>query len=146
MGERGKFEKNIFASYFELQSYALNDVSLKQLAFHYSQNPRIRTSASKNLQPKIWGFQVRKYSRKQFFSVILPEPLENDCFDTFPLIFTFPFHSMFIYLLFQLRTRPGNCRFLFAGFYCILKRSLSSHFGQLCFICGLLLPNVHLET
>ena len=71
----------------QLKSYCCEGVDFIQLV--YSKNLRIRTSASENLSLKYGNFQVWKYSREQFFSVSLPEPLKKGCFDKFPLIFTF---------------------------------------------------------
>ena len=43
-------------------SYCYNFISniAKQKIFTYNKSPRIRTSTSKNLQPKIWGFWEMK--------------------------------------------------------------------------------------
>ena len=69
----------------------------------YSKNPRIRTSTFKNQQQRV-------------FSVILPESVGNGCLDKFLLISTYPLHSMFIYLLYQLRTKHGKLYVLIHGF------------------------------
>ena len=61
-------------------------------------------------------------SLSQFFSVILSGPVQNECFDKFPLISTYPLHSMFIYLPYPLRTKTGLHGKLLAlihGFFCI---------------------------
>ena len=55
---------------------------------------------------KFGDFQVWKYSRKQFVSVVQPEPFQNSCFNKLPPIWTLPLHSMFIYyLLFSIKNQ-----------------------------------------
>ena len=57
-------------------------------------------------------------------SFILPEPVENGCFDQFPLMSTNPVHSIFIYSLYQLRNKPGwhrKLQALIRGFLLYLK-------------------------
>ena len=51
----------------------------------YSKYPRIRTNL-RTYSLKFGDFQAWKYPRKQFVSVILPEPFQNGCFDKFPVI------------------------------------------------------------
>ena len=72
-----------------------------------SKNPRIRTITSKNLQLKIWELQEMKVVSQVVFSVILPEPVENGWSDKFSLISTKAMDGMFIYLPYQLGTKPG---------------------------------------
>ena len=62
---------------------SLRHFVIERLQNEYIKNPRIRTITSKNLLPKMWGF-----------SVILPEPVENGCFDKFSLTFTMDYLRM----------------------------------------------------
>ena len=46
----------------------------------YSKNPLIRTSTSKNLKPEMI-LRDENSLLDSFFSVILEDPIENDCLD-----------------------------------------------------------------
>ena len=60
----------------------------------YSKSPRIRTSTSKNLQSKIWGFSEMKIVSWAVFQCYS----SRTCFDKLPLICTLPLHSMHAHL------------------------------------------------
>ena len=51
------------------------------------------------------------------FSVILPEPVENGFLDKLLFISSYPLYGMFIYLLYQLRTKKARLTRKIVGLY-----------------------------